>query len=167
MVRKARLKDAEKIHLLVNRYASEGLLLPRSIGSIYEHIRDFWVYEEDGDILGCCALQIIWEDLAEIRSFAVRKEHHRKGIGKALIKACIEEAKSLGVQRIFSLTYAKGFFERFGFKEIDKSVLPYKVWSDCINCPKFYTCDETAVILEIRKNTLNESMHERAYNIAD
>ncbi|RLJ69855.1 N-acetylglutamate synthase [Hydrogenivirga caldilitoris] len=152
MVRKARLSDAQAIHSLVNEYALQGVLLPRSLSSIYEHIRDFWVYEEGGEVLGCCALQIVWADLAEIRSFAVRKDRKGLGIGKALISSCIEEAKSLGIKKVFSLTYAKDYFERFGFRVVDKSTLPHKVWGDCINCVKFPNCDEIAVILELDGN---------------
>jgi amino-acid N-acetyltransferase len=151
MVRKAKLKDASSIHSLINEYASEGTLLPRSLNSIYEHIRDFWIYEEKGEVLGCCALQIVWEDLAEIRSFAVRKDRKGEGIGRALITSCLREAEELGVSKVFSLTYAKDFFERFGFKVVDKNILPHKVWSDCINCIKFPNCDEVAVILELNE----------------
>ncbi len=153
MIRKARLKDAPFIHSLIRDYAEEGILLPRSLNSIYEHIRDFWVYEEEGEILGCCALQIVWGDLAEVRSLAVKKDRKGEGIGQALISACLREAKELGISRVFSLTYAKDYFERFGFKVVDKSVLPHKVWSDCINCVKFPNCDEIAVILELDGNT--------------
>ncbi len=149
MVRKARLKDAPVIHSLVNDYASKGILLPRSLNSIYEHIRDFWVYEEGGKILGCAALQIVWEDLAEIRSLAVEESRKGEGIGRALVEACLREAEELGVKSVFSLTYAKDFFERLGFRVVDKNVLPHKVWSDCINCVKFPNCDEIAVILEL------------------
>ncbi len=153
MVRKARLKDAPLIHSLIRDYAEEGILLPRSLNSIYEHIRDFWIYEEEGEVLGCCALQIVWEDLAEIRSLAVRKDRRGEGIGQALIHACVKEAGDLGISKVFSLTYAKEYFERFGFKVVDKGVLPHKVWSDCINCVKFPNCDEIAVILELDGET--------------
>ena len=149
MVRKARLSDARAIHSLVNSYAQKGLLLPRSISSIYEHIRDFWVYEERGEILGCCALQIVWEDLAEIRSLAVREDRKGEGIGRKLVEACLEEARELGIEKVFSLTYAKDFFEGLGFSVVDKSVLPHKVWGDCVNCAKFPNCDEIAVILRL------------------
>ena len=149
MVRKARPSDARAIHALVNSYAQRGVLLPRSIGSIYEHIRDFWVCEEDGLILGCCALQIVWEDLAEIRSLAVKEERKGEGIGRRLVEACVEEARDLGIERVFSLTYAKDFFESLGFTVVDKGVLPHKVWGDCVNCAKFPNCDEVAVILEL------------------
>ncbi len=150
MVRKARLGDARGIYLLIKDYSEEGVLLPRSLSSIYEHIRDFWVYEKEGEIVGCCALQVVWEDLAEIRSFAVRKDMKGYGIGRALIEACLEEARLLGVKKVFSLTYVKDFFEKFGFRVVDKSLLPHKVWSDCVNCVKFPNCDETAVLLELK-----------------
>jgi len=156
MVRKARLSDAEAIHSLVNSYAQKGLLLPRSISSVYEHIRDFWVYEEEGEVVGCCALQIVWEDLAEIRSLAVREDRKGEGIGRKLVEVCIKEAKELGIERVFSLTYARDFFEALGFRVVDKSVLPHKVWGDCVNCVKFPSCDEIAVILELDEESAPE-----------
>ena len=151
MVRKAKPSDAEAIYSLVSSYAQKGLLLPRSVGSIYEHIRDFWVYEEEDDILGCCALQIVWEDLAEIRSLAVREDRKGEGIGRKLVEACIEEARELGIRKIFSLTYATDFFKSLCFSVVDKNILPHKVWGDCVNCVKFPNCDEVAVMLELSK----------------
>ena len=149
MVRKAKVGDANAIYHLVNDYAREGLLLPRSLNSIYEDIRDFWVYEENGEIFACCALHVVWEDLAEIKSLAVRRDARGKGIGKELLKKCLEEANELGIKRVFALTYEVGFFERFGFSVVDKRSLPHKVWGDCINCIKFPSCDEVAVSLEL------------------
>ena len=144
-VRKALISDAEKIQYLINEYAKQGLMLPRSINSIYENIRDFWVCEENGEVVGTCALTIFWSDLAEIRSLAVAPKHVRKGIGSSLVKKAIEEAKSLGINRVFTLTYQVEFFKKLGFKEIDKNSLPHKIWRDCINCVKFPNCDETAM----------------------
>ena len=149
VLRKAKPKDAVKIHELVNEYAKEGLLLPLSLNKLYDNIRDFWVYEENGEIVGCAALHIVWEDLAEIRSLAVKREHHKKGIGKKLVLQCLEEAKEYNLKRVFVLTYQVEFFKKMGFHELDKRLLPHKVWSDCINCPKFPTCDETAMIKEL------------------
>ncbi|ADY73447.1 GCN5-related N-acetyltransferase [Desulfurobacterium thermolithotrophum DSM 11699] len=151
ILRKARMKDAERIQFLINEYAKQGLMLPRSINSIYEHIRDFWVYEESGKILGVCALTIFWNDLAEVRSLAVDPKHLKRGIGTALVKKTLEEAKEFGIGRVFTLTYQVRFFEKLGFKVIDKNSLPHKIWRDCINCVKFPNCDETAMEIEILK----------------
>ncbi|SNR79228.1 N-acetyltransferase [Desulfurobacterium atlanticum] len=151
-VRKATIKDAEAIQFLINEYAKQGLMLPRSLNSIYENIRDFFVYEEDGKILGVCALTVVWDNLAEIRSLAVHPEKRKQGIGRTLIKACLEDAKHLQITRIFTLTYQSEFFKKLGFKEIDKNTLPQKIWRDCINCVKFPNCDETAMEIETGGN---------------
>ncbi len=150
-VRKARISDAERIQYLINEYAKLGLMLPRSIQSIYENIRDFWVYEEGEEVLGVCALTIFWSDLAEIRSLAVDPKHTGRGIGTALVKRALSEAKEFGIPRIFTLTYQVKFFEKLGFKVIDKEKLPHKIWRDCINCVKFPNCDETAMEIELKE----------------
>lgn len=152
VVRKAKPKDAVKIHALVNEYAREGLLLPVSLNSLYDNIRDFWVYEEEGEIVGCAALHIVWEDLAEIRSLAVNREYHGRGIGKKLVLRCLEEAKEFDLKRVFVLTYQVEFFKKLGFREWNKQLLPHKVWTDCVNCPKFPNCDETAMLIELSPN---------------
>jgi amino-acid N-acetyltransferase len=148
-VRKAILKDAPKLYTLINEYAKEGILLPRSLNSIYEDIRDFWVCEKQGEIVGCSALHIVWEDLAEIKSLAVRKDHRNNGVGSLLVEKCLEEAEELGIKRVFVLTYATDFFAKFNFREVKKETLPHKVWGECINCVKFPQCDEIAMILEL------------------
>ncbi len=149
ILRKAKLKDADKIQELINEYAKRGLMLPRSLATIYEAIRDFWVCEIDGDVVGCVALSVIWKDLAEIRSLAVKEEFWRRGIGSSLVKACVKEARELGVERVFTLTYQVDFFRSLGFKEVDKKSLPHKIWKDCINCVKFPECDETALLITL------------------
>ncbi len=149
MIRKAKVKDVPEIYRLVNEQATKGLLLPRSLPSIYEHIRDFWVFEDSGEVVGCVALQVFWEDLAEIRSLAVKEDRRGEGVGRSLVLACLREARDLGISRVFSLTYAKDFFLKLGFKEIEKTELPQKIWTDCVSCPKFPSCDEVAVIIEL------------------
>lgn len=148
LIRKAKVKEVKTIQKLINQYASQGLLLPRSLNEIYESIRDFFVYEENGQIIGVCALHINWEDLAEIRSLVVKEESSSKGIGTSLTKECLKEAESLDIKKVFALTYRAEFFKKIGFKEIDKSKLPQKVWGDCIKCVKFPDCDEVALIYE-------------------
>lgn len=148
-VRDALMTDAGQIHQLLLQYMSEGLVLPRSLTEIYQSIREFVVAEEDGILTGVCSLHIWWQDLAEVRSLAVRKGMEKRGIGKKLVEACLDEARLLGLKKIFALTYRPDFFARVGFLEVDKSELPQKVWGDCVKCPKFPECDETAVCIEI------------------
>lgn len=148
-IRKAKITDLKQVHKLVNNFARREEMLPRSLIELYEHVRDLVVCEERGNICGVCALHIIWEDLAEIRSLAVDRGYQKKGIGKKLVTQCLEEAKALGLKRVFALTYHPEFFRKMGFIDIDKSNLPHKIWGDCIRCPKFPECDEHAVILEI------------------
>jgi amino-acid N-acetyltransferase len=149
VIRKARLTDVKTIYNLINTYALKGLLLPRALSELYESIRDFYVWEEDGRILGVCALHVSWEDLAEVRSLAVDEAALGRGIGRALVDRCLEDARELAVSRVFALTYQVEFFSRLGFKQVDKQSLPQKIWADCIKCVKFPDCDETAMMLEL------------------
>ncbi|RLA78253.1 MAG: N-acetyltransferase [Deltaproteobacteria bacterium] len=146
MIRKAKIAEAKTIQKLINSFAKEGKLLPRSLSEIYDNLRDFFVFEEDGRILGVCALHICWEDLAEIRSLAVQEDAWRKGVGRQLVEACLKEAKELGVKKVFLLTYIPSFFRKLGFSEVDKATLPHKIWGDCLRCPKFPYCDEVALL---------------------
>lgn len=149
MLRKAQMTDVKDIHKLLMDYAGKGDMLSRSLSELYECLRDFNVYEEDGRLLGTAALHIVWSDLAEVRSVAVTESVGRKGIGRQLVQACIDEARSLGLEKVFCLTYKPEFFAKLGFELVDKSELPHKVWSDCIKCPKFPDCDENAMILKL------------------
>jgi amino-acid N-acetyltransferase len=149
MLRKASIKDIKKIHSIINTSASSGEMLPRSLGELYDNMRDYFVYEDKGKVLGTCALHICWEDLAEIRSLCVAESSRKKGIGRMLVDVCIEEAKQLNIPRIFLLTYQDMFFTKCGFILVDKKELPQKIWSDCIRCPKFPECDEIAMIRHI------------------
>ena len=152
MVRKAVIQDIKAIHHLLGIYAGQNLLLPRSLSELYEHMRDLFVLvREDGtgpsSVVGVCALGICWEELAEIRSLAVAPDHKGQGYGSLLVRACLDEARSLGLKTCFALTYVPDFFLKLGFHEVEKSVLPHKVWSDCLKCPNFPDCDETAMIV--------------------
>lgn len=151
MIRKATIKDVKAIHSLLQQYGRKGELLPRPLSVLYDHVRDFSVYVDDKDtrILGCCALQFCWEDLAEIRSLAVHPDYLRKRIGSKLVENVLSEAKSFKIKKVFALTYRPGFFERFGFFQIDRSELPLKIWADCIVCIKFPDCDEIAMMKEM------------------
>ena len=152
MIRKALTTDIGDVHKLLNHYAEAGLLLPRALSELYDHLRDFYVLEDDhhkGTVIGACALGICWEDLAEIRSLVVSEDQQGKRNGSDLVTACLKEARDLGLKRIFTLTYIPDFFSKMGFKEVEKSELPHKVWADCLKCSKFPDCDETAMILTL------------------
>ncbi|OQX15269.1 MAG: GNAT family N-acetyltransferase [Desulfobulbaceae bacterium A2] len=146
MIRPALMGDVKPIHALLQQFANKGLLLGRALSTLYDQLRDFIVYEERGTIVGVCSLHICWENLAEIRSLAVREDHQRRGIGRQMVESCLDDAKSLDIQQIFALTYQQGFFRRLGFVPIDKQSLPQKIWGDCLHCPKFPDCDEEALI---------------------
>jgi len=151
MIRKATIKDVKAIYGILQEYGNRGELLPRPLSTLYDHIRDFWVYADDEDdrVLGCCALQICWEDLAEIRSLAVHPDHLRGKIGSKLTETALSEAKSFHIRKVFALTYKPEFFKKFDFAIIDRSDLPLKIWGDCITCVKFPDCDEIAMMKEM------------------
>lgn len=151
MLRKAVIDDIIDIHKLVYVFAKESLMLDRSINEISEHIRDFVVFEKDGNIVGCSALQSYMQGLAEVKSLAVRKDCQGQGIGSELVRFNLEEARDLRFSKIFVLTYAIGFFEKLGFNRTDKESLPQKIWQECVKCVKFPECDETALIKEIKR----------------
>ena len=148
-IRKATTADIKQIHKFINEFARKEEMLPRALNELYESMRDFLVYEDSGILKGVCALRILWDDLAEVRSLAVKEEFQKRGIGKALVKRSLKEARDLGIKKVFALTYHPEFFKRIGFREIDKSKLPQKIWGDCMKCPKFPECNEHAVIIAI------------------
>jgi len=149
MIRKACIADVKTIHKLLNTYAKDGMMLSRSLSDIYEALRDFYVFDEGGVVLGTVCLHICWEDLAEVRSLAVAEEAGLRGIGRQLVQSCLDEARELGLKRVFALTYKPGFFEKLGFHLIEKSELPHKIWGDCLKCAKFPECDEIAMSVEL------------------
>jgi len=151
-VRSAKISDAKAIHALIGSYAERDRMLFRSLADIYENLQTFTVVELDGSVVGCCALEIIWADLAEIKSLAVSGENKERGIGKMLVTAALEQAVKLGVPKVFALTLEPEFFIKSGFNIVEKDTLPMKVWSDCARCPKQQNCDETAVIKSVLRD---------------
>jgi amino-acid N-acetyltransferase len=151
MIRKMKTGDVPEVHRVLAQFAGEGKLLARSLSELYTNIRDTYVAIDSGtgQVIGCCSLHVVWEDLAEIRSLAVVREHHGRGLGRRLVEACVTEAKSLEIGRIFVLTYETGFFAHVGFQLADKKMFPQKIWADCLHCPKFPDCDEVAMLLEL------------------
>jgi len=167
-IRRARMGDAVRIHYLVNLYADRQQMLPRTMLSIYENIRDFQVAVADNDdarVIGCSALHFTWGDMAEIRSLAVDEAEAGAGIGRALVEANIEEARAQGIVQVYAFTYVTRFFARLGFRVVPHESMPRKVWMDCINCPKFNCCDETAMVLDLVEGRLPEPFDLNQVNI--
>ena len=151
MIRKAKISDAKQIQALIQIWAKKGKMLERPLNYVYENIRDFWVFEADSKIVGCCALHIVgWESLAEIKSLAVAPKYQGRGIARSLLKSCLDEAENLNLDKIFALTFVLKFFQKLGFKKTDRNKLPHKIWSDCINCTFFPDCHEEAVIINVK-----------------
>jgi amino-acid N-acetyltransferase len=149
-IEKAKIEDAIPIQKMINSFADMGEMLGRPLSEIYENLRDFYVARQDGKVIACAALHISWSDMAEVKSLAVSEEHQRKGIGKALVTACLDEAKNFGIHNIFVLTYVKSFFDKCEFNEEDKTILPHKIWGECYRCPKFPNCDEAAMVYRFK-----------------
>lgn len=151
MIRRATVVDVPDFGKIINQCAEYGLMLHRSMSFLYEHVREFQVAEDEqsGQVCGVCGLSIVWGNVAEIYSLAVAPTHRGQRLGKALVYACIEDARSLGVRKLMALTYEKRFFESLGFQVVDRQQLPLKVWSECIRCSKNQACDEMAMIREL------------------
>lgn len=148
-VRPANIHDVPTIFHLVETYANMGNLLPRQMHELYRHLRDFFVIEENSNVIACGALEIFTESLGEVRSLVVDDAYKGKGYGKLLVQRIIEEAKAIGLTRLMALTYVAQFFENLGFKKVAKETIPEKVWGICRTCYKYNKCDETAVLLEL------------------
>ncbi len=146
MIRSATIHDVPRVQAVINSHAELGKMLFKSLADLYENLRDFAVFEQEGRVLGCVGLAIIWADLAEVRSLAVDECARGRGIGSQLVRWCIDEARRLQIRKLMSLTYEQRFFEKLGFEVVEKDTLPLKVWSDCVRCPKNDNCDEIAML---------------------
>jgi len=150
-VAKATIKDAAQIQKLVNYFAEKDEMLARPLSEIYENIRDYFVIKEGDEVVACGALHINWADLAEIKSLAIKEAWQRKGLGEAIVAACLKEARELNIPTVFCLTYKPAFFEKCSFSRIDKSQLPHKVWGECYRCHLFPNCNEQALTIHLEK----------------
>lgn len=164
-IRRARTNDGLQIHALVNSFANKELMLPRSLLSIYENIRDFHVAISNGRLVGCSALHFTWNDMAEVRSLAVDPEAGRRGIGRALVEANIAEAREHNLVQVYAFTYVTEFFARLGFRVVPHEQMPRKVWMDCVNCHKFNCCDEVAMVLDLIEDAKPEPFDVSQVNI--
>ncbi len=148
-VEKARISDVTQMQELINYFADRDEMLARPLSEIYENIRDYFVVRQGERVIACAALHVSWSDLAEIKSLAVAEDSQEQGIGAQLVEACLGEAREIGITTVFCLTYKPGFFEQFGFFQLDRMELPRKVWTECYRCPKFPNCDEVALIYHL------------------
>ncbi len=149
VVRKAKIKDAPEIVKMINHYAKEGIMLSKPLSKIYENIRDFTIIEEDSRVVGCGALHIYWDDLAEVRSLVISPEKQRSGLGQIIVKKLLQEASNYGIHSVFALSYKPEFFKKLGFSIVEKDVLPQKIWKDCLDCIHFPNCNETALKINV------------------
>ncbi|TVR12212.1 MAG: N-acetyltransferase [Planctomycetota bacterium] len=150
MVRRARLDDVPALCSLINGFAQRNYMLSRTAGELYETIRDFLVIDgDDGALHGCAAVHVVSASIAELKSLAVADDAQGKGYGRILVESCVHEARILGLQRVFCLTYQRPFFERLGFVLVDRARLPEKVWGECVRCNKFLDCDEIAMWTQV------------------
>ncbi|MDA3962443.1 MAG: N-acetyltransferase [Planctomycetota bacterium] len=149
-IRSATLGDVPALHGLIQAFAERNFLLSRTTGELYETIRDFLVAENADQLLGCSALHIVNARIAELKSLAVSEDAQGMGLGRRLVAATLDEARAIGLQRVFCLTYQEAFFGRCGFVKVDRSRLPEKVWGECVRCNKFLDCDEVAMWVDLQ-----------------
>lgn len=148
-IRRAILSDVPAIQQLVNAYADQGKMLHRSLDELCSNIRDYTVADRDGTLLGCAATEIFGENLAEVKSIAVSPTAQRTGVGRALVEKCAEDARALGIGRLFCLTFQPEFFEAAGFKRVEREALPKRIWAECVCCPGYPDCGELAMVMEL------------------
>lgn len=149
IIRPALIGDVPAMAEIINAFAAQQIMLPRSQFQFYQHVRDFTVLEHEGEIIGCGALQFVWADMAEIRSLAIKSEWQKLGLGRLLVDHLLDEGRAHSVPRVFCLTYQEGFFASLGFYVVPRDSLPHKIWGDCLNCPKYPACDEVAMMINL------------------
>jgi amino-acid N-acetyltransferase len=149
ILRKARLSDVPALFKLIHQYAKEEVMLPRALPELYENIWEFTVAEKDGRIAACGALRLYNEEIAEIRSLCVDPQQKTSGLGRTVTGQLMREARDLGLKRVFALTMVADFFSKMGFYPVERGALPQKVWRDCLQCEKYFRCDEVAVVFDL------------------
>jgi len=149
-IRRAKISDVRAMHRLLSGFSETKELLPRSISELYENLQQFHVADDRGKVIGTCSLAVQWDNLAEIKALAVDRDYQGKGLGKLLVRACLNDAVALGITRVFALTMKDGFFKKMGFTHVVKNALPHKVWTECVRCPYFPdACVEIAMVKDL------------------
>jgi amino-acid N-acetyltransferase len=163
IVRKASMPDIHALLRLINGYAAQGVMLPRTEFEMSENIRDFTLVFSGADLVGCGALHFYSPVSGEVRSLAVDAIAKNRGIGRVIVEALEREALDYRLHSIFAFTYVSGFFEKLGFEEVERGALPLKAWKDCLRCPKFQSCDETAVIKYLVPEHMRDHHFEESF----
>jgi len=148
-IRQARIADVKQIHALIGHFADKKEMLHRPLNDIYENLQEFFVAEDKNKVIGCCALHVSWEDLAEVKALAVAANTQGKGVGTKLVLACHKKAGELGVNKTFALSFKPAFFHKLGYYTIAREKLPHKIWGECVRCPLFPDCGETPLMFEL------------------
>jgi amino-acid N-acetyltransferase len=160
VIKKAQVRDVQEILDLVNGYAAADMMLPRGPQYLYENIRDFVIasdhkvpvysmmetHEVLHLIVACGSLHVLWDDIAEIRALAIHPDYQHLGLGSKLVETMIQEAKQLGIKRLYTFTLTENFFKTLGFKRQKREELPPKMWGECSRCPKYFKCDEVGMV---------------------
>lgn len=158
-VRKAAMRDIPGVLSLINSYAANGIMLPRTEFEMSENIRDFSVAYQGDVLAGCGALHFYTPVSGEVRSLAVLPARKQHGIGRVVVEALEREARENDLESIFAFTYVPQFFAKLGFSEVERGELPLKTWKDCLRCPKFNNCDEIAVLKKLRSAASDSVFH--------
>lgn len=148
--RKAVMADITPMLALINSYAAEGIMLPRTEFEISENIRDFSVIYLENHLIACGALHFYTPTMGEVRSLAVASGWRNRATGREIVNALVAEAEACQLHAVFAFTYVPGFFEKVGFQQVERGILPLKAWRDCLRCPKFQCCDEIAMLRVLR-----------------
>jgi amino-acid N-acetyltransferase len=160
VIKKAKVQDVQEILDLVNGYAAADVMLPRGPQYLYENIRDFVIAsdrnvpvysmmdtkEELHLIVACGSLHVLWDDIAEIRALAIHPDYQHLGLGSKIVEHLIEDARHLGIKRLYTFTLTEEFFRTIGFKRQKREELPAKMWGECSRCPKYFKCDEVGMV---------------------
>ena len=155
IIRRTCIADVREILTLINRFVQRNMMLPRGPMYLYENVPNFIVAEaidggtEHGSIIACGSLNILWEDIAEIRSMAIDPEYQGLGLGTKIVRYLVEDARHFGIEKLFTFTVAEDFFTNIGFKRKKDEELPQKVWGECSFCPKYFDCDEVGLLMEL------------------
>ena len=132
VVRPAKTSDVKKIRAIVDTYAVERKLLSKETVTLFESVQEFVVAESDGEVIGCGALHVLWEDIAEVRTVAVVKPMHGRGVGHLILENILERAKEVGVKKVFCLTFETKFFGSHGFKEIQGAPVDPEIYTQLL-----------------------------------